>query len=77
VRKLGIRSAVICSEAFVSLGELQADALGTRELIELFVLPHPLAGIDEAELAARIEVAGDVVLGWLESLEKEGEWIQT
>jgi hypothetical protein len=77
VRKLGIRSAVICSDAFVSLGELQADALGTTGLVELFVLQHPLAGIGEEELAARVEVAAAAVLGWLETLEEEGTWSPT
>jgi hypothetical protein len=77
VRRLGVRSAVICSDAFVSLGELQADALGMTDLVELFVLPHPLAGIGEEELAARIEVAADAVLGWLETLEEEGAWSPT
>jgi hypothetical protein len=68
---------VLCSDAFVSLGELQAEALGTDGLIELFVLPHPLAGIDESELDGRVAVAAELVLGWLEKLEKEGEWKPT
>jgi hypothetical protein len=68
---------VLCSDAFVSLGELQAEALGTDGLIELFVLPHPLAGIDERELDGRIDVAAGLVSAWLEQLEQEGAWKPT
>jgi hypothetical protein len=68
---------VLCSDAFVSLGELQAEALGTDGLIELFVLPHPLAGIDESELEERVAVAAELVLGWLDRLEQEGAWKPT
>ena len=69
---------MLCSDAFVSLGELQAEALGTDGLIELFVLPHPLAGIDaSSELDGRVAVAAQLVLGWLEKLEEEGEWKPT
>jgi hypothetical protein len=56
---------------------MQADALGTAGLIELFVLPHPLAGIGDDELADRVEVAATAVLGWLEKLEREGAWSPT
>jgi hypothetical protein len=41
------------------------------------VLPHPLAGIDESELEGRVTVAAQLVLDWLEKLEKEGEWKPT
>jgi hypothetical protein len=68
---------VLCSDAFVSLAELQAEALGSAGLIELFVLPHPLAGIDDRELEGRVAVATQLVLGWLDQLQNEGEWNPT
>jgi hypothetical protein len=77
LRKQGLRAAVICSDAFVSLAELQAEALDTSGLLELFVLPHPLAGISHDELTERKALAETLIMGWVAALEQDGSWKPT
>ena len=49
-------SAVICSEPFLTLARNQARTFGVPDL-PLIVIPHPLGGIEMAEVKARAERA--------------------
>jgi hypothetical protein len=68
IRRLGVRAALICTDAFSTLAELQLDALGSAGEVELLVLPHPLGGISEAELDDRVGVAVEKINEWLERI---------
>jgi len=65
VRTLGLHAALICTDAFATLAELQLEALGCAEEVELLVLPHPLGGISEAELDERVALAVQKIGDWL------------
>jgi hypothetical protein len=56
VRQRGPTTAVVCSEAFLKLAANQARVFGVPEL-PLIVIPHPLGGIDLAEVEARADRA--------------------
>ena len=56
VRRLGIASAVICSEPFVQLGRTQARVLGVPDL-PLIVIRHPLGGLALDDVKARADSA--------------------
>ncbi len=56
VRRLGIPSAVICSEPFVQLGRTQSRVLGVPDL-PLIVIKHPLGRLAMDEVEARANSA--------------------
>jgi hypothetical protein len=56
LRKRGLRTAVICSDAFLKLGHTQARVFGVPDL-PLILIPHPLGGLSIAEVQARADVA--------------------
>ena len=56
VRRLGIPSAVICSEPFVQLGRTQSRVLGVPDL-PLIVIKHPLGGLALNDVKARANSA--------------------
>ena len=56
LRKRGLVTAVVCSDVFVKLGQTQAKVFGVPDL-PLIVIPHPLGGLDLANVKARAEVA--------------------
>jgi hypothetical protein len=69
VRKLGLYAALICTDAFAALAELQLEALGCADQVELVVLPHPLGGISDAELDERVSLAVQEIGDWLDRVE--------
>ena len=56
VRRLGIPSAVICSEPFVQLGRTQSKVLGVPDL-PLIIIKHPLGGLALDDVKARADAA--------------------
>ena len=56
VRRLGIPSAVICSEPFVQLGRTQSRVLGVPDL-PLIVIKHPLGGLALNDVKVRADSA--------------------
>jgi hypothetical protein len=56
LRKRGLVTAVICSNAFLKLGQTQAKIFGVPDL-PLLVIPHPLGGLDIESVKGRAEVA--------------------
>ena len=56
LRKRGLITAVVCSSAFLKLGQTQAKIFGVPDL-PLLVIPHPLGGLDLGSVKGRAEVA--------------------
>ena len=56
LRKRGLVTAVVCSNAFLKLGQTQAKVFGVPDL-PLLVIPHPLGGLDLDSVKGRAEVA--------------------
>jgi hypothetical protein len=56
VRRLGVPSAVICSEPFVQLGRTQSRVLGVPDL-PLVIIKHPLGGLALDDVKARADAA--------------------
>jgi len=67
-----IPTAVICSDAFISLARStsQAKGISTPRLIEI---PHPLAGITPAEVQQKAENAVDTIVAALLESERDKE----
>ena len=59
-----MRTAIICSDAFLQLGKTQARVLGVPDL-PLIVIPHPLGGISLEEVKARAAHALPQLVGLL------------
>jgi hypothetical protein len=56
LRKRGVVAAVVCSNAFLKLGQTQARIFGVPDL-PLLVIQHPLGGLDLESVRRRAEVA--------------------
>ena len=56
LRKRGLITAVVCSTAFLKLGQTQAKIFGVPDL-PLLVIPHPLGGLELDAVKSRAEVA--------------------
>jgi hypothetical protein len=56
LRKRGLVTAVVCSNAFLKLGQTQAKIFGVPDL-PLLVIPHPLGGLDIDNVKGRADVA--------------------
>jgi hypothetical protein len=56
LRKRGLITAVVCSNAFLKLGQTQAKIFGVPDL-PLLVIPHPLGGLDLESVKGRAAVA--------------------
>jgi hypothetical protein len=56
LRKRGLTTAVICSEAFLKLGTTQARVFGVPDL-PLVIIPHPLGGLSIEQVQGRALVA--------------------
>ena len=56
LRKRGLLTAVVCSNAFLKLGQTQAKIFGVPDL-PLLVIQHPLGGLDLESVKGRAEVA--------------------
>jgi len=56
LRKRGLVTAVVCSNAFLKLGQTQAKIFGVPDL-PLLVIPHPLGGLDLESVKGRAEIA--------------------
>jgi hypothetical protein len=56
LRKRGLVTAVVCSNAFLKLGQTQAKIFGVPDL-PLLVIQHPLGGLDLESVKGRAEVA--------------------
>ena len=56
LRKRGLVTAVVCSNAFLKLGQTQAKIFGVPDLA-LLVIQHPLGGLDLESVKARAAVA--------------------
>ena len=56
LRKRGLVTAVICSDAFLKLGQAQSRVFGVPDL-PLVVIPHPLGGISLEQVEGRALVA--------------------
>ena len=52
LQRRGVRTAIICSDAFLQLGKTQARVLGVPNL-PLIMIPHPLGGISPGDVKAR------------------------
>jgi hypothetical protein len=56
LRKRGLVTAVVRSNAFLKLGQTQAKIFGVPDL-PLLVIPHPLGGLDLESVRGRADVA--------------------
>ena len=56
LRKRGVVAAVVCSNAFLKLGQTQARIFGVPDL-PLLVIQHPLGGLDLESVKGRAEAA--------------------
>ncbi len=56
LRKRGLITAVVCSDAFLRLGQTQAKVFGVPDL-PLLIVRHPVGGLDLESVEARAEVA--------------------
>ena len=56
LRKRGLVTAVVCSTAFLKLGQTQAKTFGVSDL-PLLIIPHPLGGLDLKGVKGRADVA--------------------
>jgi hypothetical protein len=56
LRKRGLITAVVCSDPFIKLAQTQARTFGVPDL-PLLRIPHPLGGIDVAQVKTRADVA--------------------
>ena len=56
LRKRGLVTAVVCSTAFLKLGQTQAKIFGVPDL-PLLVIAHPLGGLDLESVRGRADVA--------------------
>jgi hypothetical protein len=56
LRKRGLVTAVVTSNAFLKLGQTQAKIFGVPDL-PLLVIQHPLGGLDIDSVKGRAEVA--------------------
>jgi hypothetical protein len=61
LRKRGLVTAMVCSNAFTKLGQTQAKIFGVPDL-PLLVIPHPLGGLDLASVQARADVAAPLLV---------------
>jgi hypothetical protein len=60
----GVRTVTICTSAFAGLAKITSEALGGQEW-PVIVIPHPMGGIDDTELAKRVEAAWPMLEKWL------------
>ncbi|HVA37252.1 MAG TPA: hypothetical protein VNJ51_06540 [Candidatus Dormibacteraeota bacterium] len=60
-----MRTLTICTASFLPLAQLQFDALGRGSTFSIAPIPHPLGGISESDLSARIEAAWTALESWL------------
>jgi hypothetical protein len=60
LEKRGVVAPLVVTETFLPLVEAQAKA--RRVTPRLLVVPHPVGGLNEAELADRIEAAATSLL---------------
>ena len=56
LRKRGLITAVVCSNAFLKLGQTQAKIFGVPDL-PLLIIAHPLGGLDIGSVKGRADVA--------------------
>jgi hypothetical protein len=56
LRKRGLVTAVVCSNAFLKLGQTQAKIFGVPDL-PMLVIQHPLGGLDLESVRGRADVA--------------------
>jgi hypothetical protein len=66
LRKRGLITAVVCSTAFLKLGQTQARIFGVPDL-PLLVIPHPLGGLDLESVRGRAEIATPQFLKLIEA----------
>ena len=69
LRKRGLTTAVICSDAFLKLAKTQARVFGVPDL-PLVIIPHPLGGLSIEQVEGRALVATpqlvDLIRAWAE-----------
>jgi hypothetical protein len=65
LRKRGLVTAVVCSNAFLKLGQTQAKIFGVPDL-PMLVIQHPLGGLDIDHVKGRAEVATPQLLKLIE-----------
>lgn len=68
LQRRGVLSLLVVTRTFQPL--VQAQARARRVQPRLVVIEHPLGGLDEAELAGRIDAAFDGIAGELDGLEE-------
>ena len=59
-----MRTVTVTSDRFLELGRLQSRTLGAPDL-RLAVIPHPLAGLAEADAVERGRAVGREILAML------------
>ncbi|MDP9390143.1 MAG: hypothetical protein M3P89_01865 [Actinomycetota bacterium] len=65
LEKRGVVAPLLVTSSFLPLVEAQARA--RRVSPRLVVVPHPVGGLNEAELAGRIEAAAETLLPMADS----------
>lgn len=60
LERRGVVAPLVVTETFLPLVQAQAQARGVQP--RLLVVPHPVGGLNEAELAGRIEGAAAELL---------------
>ena len=62
LEKRGVVAPLVVTETFLPLVQAQAQAQARRVEPRFLVVPHPVGGLNEAELAGRIEGAAAELL---------------
>jgi hypothetical protein len=59
----GVRTVTLCTAAFAGLAKITSEALGGQDW-PVIVIPHPMGGIDDVELAKRVDAAWPMLEKW-------------
>ena len=65
LRKRGLITAVVCSNAFLKLGLTQAKIFGVPDL-PMLIIEHPLGGLDLSGVKGRAEAAAPQLVKLIE-----------
>jgi hypothetical protein len=60
----GVRTVTVCTSAFAGLAKITSEALGGQDW-PVIVIPHPMGGINDVELAKRVDAAWPMLEKWL------------
>lgn len=60
LRRRGLEAVLICTDAFLSMAEIQCVDLGCPDLVVVAV-PHPIGGATEPEIVEKAKIAAEAL----------------